>query len=128
MADDPATPGNDSPEATACTGAATCPYSSHSCCVAGLGDAECIDGTTCPSGGLLPKARTVCDGPEDCGTGEVCCVAVNPTGASNTCEASCEDVSGLIGVWQLCHTDDDCPADKGSCAADDSFPFWGFCG
>lgn len=127
-ADDPSTPGNDSPEATACTDTVSCGYASQSCCVSGVGDAECIDGNTCPAGGLIPAARTVCDGPEDCDGGKVCCVAVNPTGATNSCEDSCADVSGLIGVWQLCHTDDDCPSDKGSCAADDTFPFWGFCG
>jgi len=127
-ADDPETPGNDSPEATACTDQASCAYASQSCCVSGVGDAECIDGPTCPTGGLIPPARTVCDGPEDCDGGQVCCVAVNPTGAANSCQESCEDVSGLIGVWQLCHTDDDCPSTKSSCAADDTFPFWGFCG
>ena len=130
--DDPSTPGNDSPEATACTGTETCAYASQTCCVYGAGDAECTSGagTCAPRDGLLGPTQgavTVCDGPEDCSGGQVCCVAVNIDGASNTCEASCDDVSGLIGVWQLCHVDDDCALGE-SCASDTTFPFWGFCG
>lgn len=128
VGDNPKTPGNDSAEATACSDSASCDYASHSCCVSGVGKAQCVEGDTCPKGGLIPPARTVCDGPEDCSGGKVCCVAVNANGAKNSCQNSCSEVSGLVGVWQLCHTDDDCPSDKNACAADDTFPFWGFCG
>lgn len=42
-----------------------------------------------------------CDGPEDCGAGEVCCRA----GVNASCAASC---TGVV----VCHVDDDCSGKK----------------
>jgi hypothetical protein len=137
--DDPDTLGNDTSEATSCTGTDECNYETHQCCVWGQNDAECkpLD-EECGSGGLLgliAGTPTACDGPEDCGKGDVCCVHVSIDGATSACEPESEigeqggrcPATGLIGDWELCHTDADCDSSK-LCEATDSFEFWAFCG
>ncbi len=124
--DDVSTPGHDSTGATACMGVDTCGYATHSCCVAGLANSKCIEGTTCEGTG----ARTVCDGMEDCTGDQVCCVIVNGPGtvATNGCYTTCPVVGNNLGVWQICHTEAECPSGT-TCIRGDAktFPFWGFC-
>jgi len=125
--DDVATPGNDTMSATACGDSDSCDYATHSCCVKGLANSACVTGTTCPDG---TGSRTVCDGMEDCTGGQVCCVIVNGPGtmATNACYATCPEIGTNLGVWQICHTDAECPSGTACTRGDDkTFPFWGFC-
>jgi len=123
--DDVNTPGNDAMSATACGDSDACEYATHSCCVAGLANSKCVAGATCEG----TAARTVCDGMEDCPGGQVCCVQVKGAAAINGCFDVCPEMAPTdTGVWQLCHTDAECPSGS-SCTRGDkgTFPFWGFC-
>ena len=74
-------------------GNGTCSLSSSVCCV-GLGGASCK--AKC---GFL-EAPQKCDGPEDCGGGQVCCVGF-PQGAQ--CKTTCTS-----SEQKLCHSNADC--------------------
>lgn len=80
------------PEVVDCGGAA-CTLPAEICCV-GFAGAACS--ASCGFGTLPVR----CDGPEDCGAGEVCCESMN-TGA--LCAAEC-----VADQEQRCHTDEDC--------------------
>ena len=86
-------------------GDAECDLSTSVCCV-GLGGQQCA-----ASCGAF-EAPQACDGPEDCGDGQVCCVGF-PSGAG--CKASCGPSDQT-----LCHDDGDCSGEN-SCNAC-SFP------
>ena len=71
-----------------------------------------------------------CDGPEDCGAMQVCCIALLGGGQSqNTCEMTCDAPD------TLCHTDDDCPSGTlclpghptNFTQGTDTYSWWGFC-
>ena len=72
-------------------GAITCPGSMCGtvCC-----DGDCLNATTSVCTGNVFR----CDGPEDCGTDQVCCNDQN----GSTC------VTGTCGGFEVCHTPSDC--------------------
>lgn len=75
------------------------------CCV-GLSGAMCTASSGC-SGGF--SAAGTCDGPEDCGGGEACCVHFGMFDPMNG--AFCRAGGGCpSGDNQLCHTNADCGA------------------
>jgi len=126
VADDPATPGNDSPTNVSCGGAegteVVCNLGTHSCCVSGFSAtaAKCLEGTTCAQG---TGNRTECDGPEDCGEGSACCVNIT-AGTSACAQGACPPLS----LAKMCHTDADCDASKICTRGDaDRFAWWGNC-
>ncbi len=81
-------------------GGGFCDPMTQKCCVshtdAGAETRMCIPVADSCGG---PSAS--CDGPEDCGAGEVCCRA----GANASCAASC---TGVV----VCHVDEDCSGKK----------------
>ena len=77
-----------------------CPVPAQVCCDQEPGPDTCIDmGTTCNG---VPLA---CDGPEDCPTGEECCLF---DGQDSRCLTA--GVCGTTGALSepMCHGDDDC--------------------
>lgn len=78
-------------------GNTSCDLSTNVCCV-GLTGEECQSGDMCPDF----SAPKVCDGPEDCESGQNCCVSF-PAGSS--CKAAC-DPNAL--ELTLCHQDAEC--------------------
>jgi hypothetical protein len=62
------------------------------------------------SGGFVNIPQP-CDGPEDCGSGEVCCGSASQQGGGVKCAASCSSPNGQS--FELCHKDDDCK--EGTC-------------
>ncbi len=127
--DDPATLGNDCPGVVTCTDAVdACSLATQNCCVKAY-DAKkvsCNEGTACD--GL---ASAACDGPEDCGGGQVCCISVTLKGAGADIDHRCvsdatQCSGGLITNSVMCHTDDDCESPK-ACQKIGNLPFWGSC-
>ena len=82
-------------------GMESCNLESQTCCVTEFG-AQCIEGTdqNCPAG--VPQ---ICDGPEECGAGQFCCLTVNLPGEYICSSSPCVNTA-------VCHTDDDCDIDK----------------
>jgi hypothetical protein len=124
------TPGNDTAGTVSCGGDATsevpCVINpSQACCMAGQATATCTSSTGCVS-----TTQAVCDGPEDCTTGEVCCISDDGAMVSvrTQCLAQCPPSAGEIVVSVACHVDSDCPTtfmcirDPGSVRQ-----FWGTC-
>ena len=68
------------------------------CCVVEPGNDFCGDTCTCPAPGCAILEVT-CDGPEDCGSGDVCCGIFDPsagTGGAYTsvgCQATCDSTN-----------------------------------
>jgi len=126
---DPATPGNECVGAVTCTlGVESCSLTTQNCCVKDYDPdaASCNEGTACD--GL---ASAACDGPEDCGGGQTCCISITPTGLSSAdikhrCVADTTQCTGGIFNSILCHTADDCEAGK-DCLPIMNLPFWGSC-
>jgi hypothetical protein len=123
--DDVATPGDDRNTSVSCGGMLgaeiPCDLASESCCVTGFASdaATCHAGTACTAG---TGNRAVCDGPEDCSGGQVCCVdIVNGTTACINA-ATCP----LTAPFQMCHSDADCPAGQ-TCGSEATFKWWGYC-
>ena len=75
----------------------------------------------CPG---LPCSALECDGPEDCGGGNLCCVYAAARAGGTGC-MSPEDCD-LFDMGYLCHSDEDC-AGKGSCTQDDFYPMMKVC-
>jgi len=122
-------PGNDEPGVVSCGEATSCDLGTRTCCAFGLDDAECLDdaaltGGKCPERGGNAGAEIVCDGPEDCSDGLLCCFAIGFDHATSACAASC-DLGGPLSNNTLCHQDGDCPASE-TCQFDATFG-WGFC-
>lgn len=131
--DDPDTKGNDAPGHVSCGDAvADCDMEGGSnCCVSAAMTTDCRQGD-CGFG----DTTTACDGPEDCGAGEVCCTHVNvPLGVTSSCEPPNPVANGsrcaggsTIGDFELCHTDADCdPTSFCDGEGDGTFPWWAFC-
>jgi hypothetical protein len=66
-----------------------------------------------------------CDGPEDCGDGQICCVTAPPN-VKTQCVVP-QHCYTIAGESVFCHADADCPAGQ-ICNALAEAPFWGFCG
>jgi len=71
----------------------------------------CIRGTS-----QCAPFQAVCDGPEDCTTGKVCCVSPESGHeyghiSASQCASSAYCISRLGHI--ACHTDEDCPKDMG---------------
>lgn len=131
--DDPETKGHDAPGHVSCGDAvADCDMEAgNNCCVSAAMTTDCRQGD-CGFG----DTTTACDGPEDCGSGEVCCTHVNvPLGVTSACEAPSSVANGsrcqggsTIGDFELCHTDADCDATSFcDTEGDGTFPWWAFC-
>ncbi len=120
------TPGNDSNTAVACSETVpSCDLKTSSCCATGAFPGlkfACSAGTTCAAGGT----RAPCDGKEDCGGGQICCLNVDLL--SGTAKQGCVGAGKCTGAiaQQLCHTDAECDAGK-MCVKGTSFPQWGTC-
>jgi len=79
---------------------------SEQCCVTMAGggasaaciaaDAECMGATA------------DCDGPEDCGGGDLCCARVGLGGVAIACESATSCMPGGFGPFELCHSETDC--------------------
>jgi hypothetical protein len=113
-----------------------CAVSTQSCC---FGDnvtpycykKDALAGCKC-TGLLCEKAVVDCDGPEDCGTGQVCCATKGVTGShfdrlfcSKTCQSGigttaavvCHlNASGTCANGKACVADKRLPGGYGSCA------------
>jgi len=65
----------------------------------------------------LSVAEAICDGPEDCPGGQMCCVAFDGQGYSQfSCEDSCAALTATGDVWsQVCHLDEMCETDGYQC-------------
>lgn len=90
--------------ATACTG-------TDECCV-GSGGSTCVYQDTCAT------VTFACDGPEDCGTNEVCCFGNGGPGGGG---AGCKLVSQCTN--NACHFDSDCPANTPKCCPVGQSPY-----
>ncbi len=137
LVDDGQTPGNDRRGIVSCGETSACDLGVQQCCIETYSSegVRCIDGDRCAQGSY-PLA---CDGPEDCTTGQACCVKVSardslfPNSAEGQClpEAQCNYRIKLIPPpieieLRVCHRDEDCPAAR-RCIPDDTFPWWGYC-
>jgi len=86
----------------------TCDPATQHCCITGMpgGGATgmCVDlGTMCMG------AAVDCDGPEDCGGGEVCCARGSLSGITVGCEPASDGCgTGGFGEFELCHDVADC--------------------
>lgn len=81
-----------------------------SCCIPVFGGAPAC-GAMCQFG----QIALACDGPEDCGMGEVCCFSASGGGRCAT-EANCpRQGSGLSQQTWLCNATADCPMGSGCC-------------
>lgn len=118
------TPGIDCKGVVACGGTPAephaCPLATHTCCVTGIPTAENVTCYTGKDSCEGSEGVTPCDGPEDCGDGDVCCVTLTP--APRTACVPASDCQGTV----FCHTDDDCKAGQ-SCPESSISPFWGYC-
>ena len=72
-----------------------CDINSKVCCIG-------LSGSTCEDSCGLFSAAQKCDGPEDCGVGQICCVGF-PSGATCTDSNQCPG-----NQEELCHEDADC--------------------
>ena len=85
-----------------------CSGSTPRCCItrdpSGTAMATCI-----ASDGMCMGVTAACDGPEDCSTGELCCVGFDTTGGGG---ATCRTMCGA-GERAACHDVMDCPASDG---------------
>jgi hypothetical protein len=132
QADDPATPGNDDPALVGCGDAdhdgvgTICIRDEQLCCLSGDNSriAACTVHEECGGSAL----QVLCDGPEDCNDGNVCCYAPKHDDAdggvveaATACQESCEEPA-----LTRCHTSEQC--DEGfSCQPDEASPWWGRC-
>lgn len=80
-------------------------------CCEGEGDvaSACVGGEVtwsgkCPEG--IDQTAIFCDGPEDCGPAQYCCLGVS----------QCQDTP-CDKDWTVCQSDDDCPSDLPICGA-----------
>jgi hypothetical protein len=112
VVDDPDSPGNDAAGVVRCTARRhdqageprVCDVSSNTCCIFEQ------DGGACGSVACSEAQNEfehACDGPEDCGTGQICCG--EPRG-SHLCTA--EDA---CSARRVCHTSGDCPGVSAAC-------------
>lgn len=102
--DDPSTQGDDRAGMRVC-GTTSCALASTYCCTGG--GLYCLAvGQTCTGAGL----SLVCDGPEDCASGRVCCMG--GSGQATCTSSAC--------AYPFCHTNVDCPVGK-ACSASVSF-------
>jgi hypothetical protein len=77
-----------------------------SLCNTSGGLACCEISQTCVAPPCMPGEQTdACDGPEDCPTGSVCCLYVDPF-FGTACSPSCSQMGGQRG--RICHTAADC--------------------
>lgn len=90
-------------------GTMTCPLATSYCCANRDGTSCRLRGTSCSEG----SARR-CDGPEDCGSGSVCCARVDPTSVG-VLRAECRQASNCDPGASLCHTKADCAAGQSCC-------------
>ncbi len=127
---DKGTRGNTCPGVVTCGTVEACSLTTQNCCVSDYkaDAASCNEGTTCK--GLVSAA---CDGPEDCGGGQVCCISVSLTTSApfaaiqHRCVADAKKCTGGSLVNRLlCHTDAQCAAGEG-CEAIGNLPWWGIC-
>jgi hypothetical protein len=78
---------------------------SQKCCTTAGGGFECK--ASCDA---ATEWTNVCDGPEDCTGGKLCCQQYNPNEVSyTTCATSCVSL-------QRCHADSDCPSADWHCS------------
>jgi len=88
-------------------GMMTCNAATEQCCLGGGpggGTATCIAiGDTCMG------VASDCDGPEDCGAGQVCCASRDSSGGFGArCADSCGGGGTIGGGFELCHDAMDC--------------------
>jgi hypothetical protein len=93
------------PDHVKCGRTDVCDLSVSDCC-ARTGGGVCI-----PSGGDCDGFRITCDGPEDCGATQVCCVTAGPAPTNIACVAAeaCVNETGVAN--RACHVDADCTGD-----------------
>lgn len=101
--DAPVTP-TDGAIGTTC-GTAFC-TPTQECCVGGGGGSTCVDMGTCTT------VTFDCDGPEDCGTNEVCCFG-NGGGGGAAGGAECKPANQCQN--NACHTAGDCTGTANMC-------------
>ena len=73
------------------------------CCVGNGGTHTCVDPGNCQG------VAFACDGPEDCQSPDVCCLAAVGGMAGATCKPA------TMCQTDACHTDPDCPANTPKC-------------
>lgn len=103
----------------------TCNAMTEQCCITRDPGGGGAMGTCIASDAMCMGATAACDGPEDCGGGEVCCARVGLGGASTTCEASAMCASGAYGPFELCHAPADCTDGTDMCCPVMMFGFSG---
>jgi len=113
---DPRITSDPDPDEVACGGATCHPSSSEVCCVS-------LTGMTCKAAGSCTglAAPAACDGPEDCPSGQRCCVGF-PAGAS------CGATACTGTAQELCNYEEDCAGRRCTpCSAPGSSLIYGLC-
>jgi len=104
--------GTASPDKVACA-AATCDTATQHCCGSSSMTPTCT--ATCSS-----PIDLVCDGPEDCPTGQTCCGTPSMTGLKAVCAATCG-----MDQPELCHNSSQCPTSAPKCCGGPGAGFGG---
>jgi hypothetical protein len=111
------TGGSPSGESVAC-GNMACALPATSCCNNYNEPEECI----APGGDCTYGVVLACDGPEDCGAGEVCCATLYTQGAGNSYEyTSCASTCTGKDFRVVCGASGECPQGK-TCGTSDILP------
>jgi hypothetical protein len=105
--------GADAANGVAC-GDTVCDPDSEVCCITqGSGPPPGETTTECTAPDACEGSAATCDGPEDCGDGEVCCGSFGGGGGGGgTGSAEC---TAETCQFTICHTADDCPNDTDQC-------------
>lgn len=95
---------SETPNQIVCPYAPDCACPTAGVCCANLEGTEII-GASCSDLAACSGLAFLCDGPEDCNTGEVCC-ALEATGGGSSCKALMDCVG--LDEYIMCRQDDDC--------------------
>jgi hypothetical protein len=77
------------------------------CCLGGGSGATCVTQNTCSG------VAFGCDGPEDCGSTEVCCYGSQGSGSAGTGGSECQAATSCQS--NACHVDMDCSGQTSKC-------------